>query len=112
MIDEASETNVPFIALLFPNSFANGFSGFKGLIHFSFPPKKEETSITTFLPFLATILNALSTGFIKFLSNAEAIGSAFATTLSVCTLCIYTLFPSLLKRMSKGRVTICPATKS
>ena len=79
LMPEASETNVPFSDPPPPKSLAMGLSGLIGLIEVSFEPKKELTSITTFLPLWATILNALSIGLIKFLPNDDAIGSCAST---------------------------------
>ena len=61
VIDEAFDTKEPFMELPPPISFESGFVGFMGLIHFSFPPKKEVTSMTTFPLLRASILKAFNT---------------------------------------------------
>ena len=43
---DASAAKVPFNEFPPPNNLAKGVSCLIGLIHFSFPPKKEVTSIT------------------------------------------------------------------
>ena len=46
------------------------------------------------------------------LSKADSIGSVPATMSLLCIWCMYTFRSSLLKRINKGCVAICPATKS
>ena len=80
LMPEASDWKMPFRLPPPPNSLAIGLSSLMGLMHFSLPEKKVDTSINKLLPCRACILKPLSTGFMLLRWKAGAMGSLGLTS--------------------------------